>query len=122
MDGKILQDVARAQAQSLPDAKREQPFGPQADVFKVHNKIFVLLVEEHGRPVVVLKSDPADATALREQYTDITPGYHMNKEHWITLAPGDSINQQLVEDLVTNSYRLVVNELPAADRPTGAEA
>jgi len=41
----------------------------------------------------------------------------MNKKHWITLAPGASIDPQLVEDLVTESYRLVVAKLPKAKQP-----
>ena len=41
--------------------------------------------DRHARaPVVILKADPDDAAALRKQYADITPGYHMNKRHWIT--------------------------------------
>ncbi|MDX6590814.1 MAG: hypothetical protein QOJ13_10 [Gaiellales bacterium] len=41
----------------------------------------------------------------------------MNKKHWITLAAGDSIDQNLVEELVTDSYRLVVGNLPKPRRP-----
>lgn len=35
----------------------------------------------------------------------------MNKRHWITLAAGDSIDKKLVEELVTEFYRLVVDTL-----------
>ncbi len=40
----------------------------------------------------------------------ISPGYHMNKKHWITVESGE---------LVTDSYRLVVAHLPKAERPVG---
>ena len=41
----------------------------------------------------------------------------MNKQHWITLHPGGNLQKQLVEDLVTESYLLVVENLPRAERP-----
>jgi predicted DNA-binding protein (MmcQ/YjbR family) len=67
---------------------------------------------------VVLKADPDNAAALREQYDDITPGYHMNKTHWITVDGGGTVNEKLVKELVTDSYRLVVGGLPKSARPT----
>jgi predicted DNA-binding protein (MmcQ/YjbR family) len=85
------------------------------------SKVFMLMTEVPGRPVVILKSDPSDAEALRTAYADITPGYHMNKKHWITLSPGNSIGTKLVEDLVTDSYRLVVDTLPRSRRPVVPE-
>ena len=41
----------------------------------------------------------------------------MNKRHWITLAPGGSLTEQLVEELVTDSFKLVHETLPRAERP-----
>ncbi|MFI6334363.1 MmcQ/YjbR family DNA-binding protein [Streptomyces sp. NPDC050535] len=117
MDGKTLQETAQERARSLPVVTLEYPFGPAWEVFKVHGKVFMLMTEVPGRPVVILKSDPEEAEALRASHADITPGYHMNKKHWITLAPGASIDPQLVEDLVTDSYRLVVAGLPKAEQP-----
>jgi predicted DNA-binding protein (MmcQ/YjbR family) len=116
MDAKALQAVARERAERLPRARLD-PFVPGWEAFKVHDKWFMLLTEVPGQPVVVLKADPSDAAALREAHADITPGYHMNKKHWITLAAGDSIDQNLVEELVTDSYRLVVGNLPKRRRP-----
>ncbi|NKF31127.1 MmcQ/YjbR family DNA-binding protein, partial [Pseudomonas sp. BGM005] len=43
--------------------------------------------------------------------------YHMNKRHWITLLPGPSLEDELVAELITESYRLVVEKLPKARRP-----
>lgn len=64
-----------------------------------------------------MKAASSDGQALREEYNDIAPGYHMNKEHWITLSPGGSIDRTPVEDVVTDSYLLVVEKLPTAKRP-----
>lgn len=60
---------------------------------------------------------PHVAAALREAYAHITAGYRMPKRHRITLAPGDSIDARLVEELVTGSHRLVLAALPR--RPGG---
>jgi predicted DNA-binding protein (MmcQ/YjbR family) len=77
----------------------------------------MLMTDLPGRPVVILKADPDNAAVLREQYADITPGYHMNKTHWITLEGGGTIDEKLVQELVTESYRLVVGGLPRSERP-----
>ncbi|MDA0566671.1 MmcQ/YjbR family DNA-binding protein [Streptomonospora sp. S1-112] len=117
MDGETLHDTARRRAEALPEARLEYPFGPDWDVFKVGGKVFLLVVEVRGERVAILKAAPLDAEALRTAHADITPGYHMNKRHWITLSPGGSIDAALVEELVTDSYRLVVAGLPRARRP-----
>jgi predicted DNA-binding protein (MmcQ/YjbR family) len=117
MDGEQLQEHAQARAQELPGADLEQPFGPGWDVYKVRDRVFMLLTEITGEPIVIVKAVPEEGKALREQHEDITPGYHMNKQHWITLHPGGNLQKQLVEDLVTESYLLVVENLPRAERP-----
>jgi predicted DNA-binding protein (MmcQ/YjbR family) len=112
-----LQEQARARAQALPGAGLEHPFGSEWEVFKVRDKVFMLLTAITGEPIVIVKAAPEDGEALREQHEDITPGYHMNKQHWITLHPGGDLRKQLVDDLVTESYLLVVEGLPPATRP-----
>lgn len=116
MDAKELSSVAAARAEELPGAERENPFGPEWDVYKVRGRVFLLLpIDGTGR--VTLKSHPDDAVALRETFADIVPGYHMNKKHWITLNAGPSLEEGLVAELVTESYLLVVEKLPRAQRP-----
>ena len=115
MNGSALHKTAADCAQEFPGAQLEHPFGPAWEVFKVRGKVFMLMTEVPGRPVVILKADPVEAHALREQYSYITPGYHMNKKHWITLESGEGPDMELVRELVTDSYRLVVAHLPQAD-------
>ena len=43
----------------------------------------------------------------------------MNKRHWISVATGSTIDEALVRELVTDSYRLVVESLPRRSRPFG---
>ncbi|MDI9935282.1 MmcQ/YjbR family DNA-binding protein [Rhodococcus opacus] len=70
-----------------------------------------------GGSVRSWRATPGGGKALQASHEHITPGYHMNKQHWITLTPGGDIDAQLVDDLVTESYLLVVEKLPRAQRP-----
>lgn len=116
MDAEELNAVATSRAQEMPGAEAENPFGPEWDVYKVRGRVFLLLpLDGTGR--VTLKSAPADSEALRATFSDIVPGYHMNKKHWITLMPGPSLDADLVVELVTESYRRVVEKLPRMHRP-----
>jgi predicted DNA-binding protein (MmcQ/YjbR family) len=120
MNGEELQVHARARVQELPGADLEHPFGPGWDVYKVRDKVFMLLTDTTGEPIVILKADPGDSKALQEEHEDITPGYHMNKKHWITLHSSGELSKQLIDDLVTESYLLVVENLPRAKSPVPA--
>src|SRR5699024_12853514 len=84
--------------------------------------MFMFFVELDGRPVVTLKALPSDGMALRDAHREITPGYHMNKRHWITLHPGGTLTVGMVEELVTESYRLVVAGLPHDQQPVQPHA
>ncbi|KQW05622.1 cytoplasmic protein [Leifsonia sp. Root4] len=117
MQGDTLQQHARNRVEELPGAGLEFPFGPDWEVFKVRGKVFMLMTHITGEPIVIVKVDPEDGKALREQHKDITPGYHMNKKHWISLNPGGKLETSLVDELVTESYLLVVENLPRAKRP-----
>jgi predicted DNA-binding protein (MmcQ/YjbR family) len=90
---------------------------PEWEVYKVRDKVFMLMTDVTGESIVILKADPEDPKALRSAHDDITPGYHMNKKHWITLESGEGIDKELVRELVTDSYRLVVAHLPKAEQP-----
>lgn len=112
MDGQELQNVANAVATGLLGVTLEHRVNPNWDVYKVRGKVFMLMTDMPGRPVVILKADPHDAVTLREQHPDISAGYHMNKTHWITVDGGTSLDETLVNELVTESYRLVSAKLP----------
>ena len=63
---------------------------------------------------VSLKCDPDLAKQLRATYETVTPGYHLNKVHWNTITLDGSLSDDVVSDLIEDSYDLVVAGLPKA--------
>jgi predicted DNA-binding protein (MmcQ/YjbR family) len=88
------------------------PFGPESSVFKVAGKMFALSALERSPLEVSVKCEPDLAVALRDSYPAIRAGYHLNKRHWNTVTLDGSLPDQLVRDLVEDSYDLVVSALP----------
>ena len=88
------------------------PFGNETLVFKVKEKVFLLLSLNAEVLTFNAKCDPVHAIELREQYDAIQPGYHMNKTHWNTVTVDGSISTKLIKELIDESYSLVVQSLP----------
>lgn len=82
------------------------PFGPDTLVFRVKEKLFALC-DVNDFDGINLKCEPERAIELRERFPGITPGYHMNKKHWNTVATDGSVPDKLVLELVDHSYELV---------------
>ena len=122
MDGADLIELAMEIAAELPAATHEHPFGPEWEVFKVAGKVFLLATEKPGEPVVTVKCEPEHSQALQQRYEEVVPGYHMNKRHWLTIRAGAAVTPEIVDELVCNSYALVVDGLPWTRRPADAEA
>ncbi|HDC2659444.1 TPA: MmcQ/YjbR family DNA-binding protein [Salmonella enterica] len=116
MDGHTLHACAKRFALELPFTEHCWPFGPQYDVFKVGGKIFMLFTEHHCRPLVNLKSDPQKSLVNQQIYPSIVPGYHMNKKHWISVYAGEDITVSLLNDLINDSWDLVVDGLPKREQ------
>ena len=95
-----------------PGAIEDFPFGPATSVFKVAGKIFAISALERTPLEVSVKCDPDLAVALRDSYPAIRPGYHLNKRHWNTITLDGGLPDQLVRDLIEDSYDLVVSALP----------
>lgn len=92
------------------------PFGEDTLVFRVMNKIF-LLVSLSSNPLQFnAKCDPDKAIELREQYDAVQPGYHMNKKHWNTIILDGSLSTSLVKEMIDDSYALIVKSLSKKDR------
>ena len=103
----MTEEHIRDYCMSKPGTTEGFPFGPGVLVFKVNNKIFLLLpLDEH--PVNFnVKCDPEMAIELREQYPAVQPGYHMNKKHWNTITVDGSLSTKQLQDFIDHSYSLV---------------
>ena len=105
-------DALRSLCLDFPGAVEERPFGPETTVFKVARKMFLLTRLEAEPLHLSVKCEPELAEQLRASHPAIAPGYHLNKRHWNTVTLDGSLPDQLVRDLVEDSYDLVVSALP----------
>ncbi len=96
---------------SKPGATESFPFDDSTLVFKAGNKMFALADLKNGDRVN-LKCDPERAVELREQYSEVQPGFHMNKTTWNTVFINGSLSPKLIQEMIDHSYELIVASLP----------
>ncbi len=108
MDGDALRDLCL----EFRGSEETFPFGFETSVFKVAGKMFALsrLREEPLR--VSLKCEPLLAQQLRAAHPAILGGYHLNKRHWNTVVIDGSLADEMIGDMIEDSYDLVVSKLP----------
>ncbi|MCF8276192.1 MAG: MmcQ/YjbR family DNA-binding protein [Flavobacteriales bacterium] len=97
---------------SLKGVEEGFPFGEETLVFKVMGKIFCLCGLENNPVRCNLKCDPERAIELREEYSGVIPGYHMNKQHWNTIVFDGSFSDELAKQWIIDSYDLIAASLP----------
>ena len=99
-----------------PGAEETFPFGPETSVFKVAGKLFAITALRSEPLRVSLKCEPELAVGLRATHPAIQPGYHLNKRHWNTVTLDGSLPDAMVEDMIEDSYDLIVAKQPRATR------
>jgi predicted DNA-binding protein (MmcQ/YjbR family) len=109
-------EALREHCVAKPGVTESFPFDSVTLVLKVGNKIFALLDTESHPTTLNLKCDPERAVQLRDQYSAVRPGYHMNKTHWNTIAVDGSVRAQEIQEWIDHSYELVKKGLPKAVR------
>ena len=92
-------------------ASESFPFDKTTLVFKVHNKMFAL-IDIEDKQFINLKCEPERAIQLREEFTEITPGYHMNKVHWNSVSITSLLSDKFIMELIDDSYELIFTSLP----------
>ena len=107
-------------ALSLPGASTDMPFEDDFDTTVLRHgpggKWFGLLMRVRRdrvgwtgdalTQILNLKCDPLVSYALRQQYPDILPAYHMNKTHWISVRLEGSLPEEVLQMLLEMSYQL----------------
>ncbi len=100
---------------SRKGATEDFPFDENTLVFKVMGKMFAL-TDINDFSSANLKVDPEMGIELRERYSSVQEGYHMNKKHWITVLMNGELPDRLVLQWVDNSYNLVVSGLTKSQK------
>ena len=95
---------------SLKGVTESFPFNETVLVFKVGGKMFCL-TDLEGPFSVSLKNEPEKNIELREEYPAIIPGYHMNKMHWNTVNIDGTISDNMIKNLIDDSYDLITLSL-----------
>ena len=95
---------------SLKDVDEGFPFGEDTLVFKTNNKIFLLVSLSSSPLEFNVKCDPEYAVELREKYSCILPGYHMNKKHWNTVIVDGTLSNTQLKQFIKDSWILVAKK------------
>ena len=96
----------RSFCSSMPTAVEDFPFSPGVSVFRLRaregkkGKMFALSQLAEPPLRVSLKCDPQLAEQLRATYPAVIPGYHLNKQHWNTVAIDGSIPESAIRDMI----------------------
>ena len=86
------------------------PFNETVLVFKVMNKMFAL-TDLGTEFKIIVKCEAERAVELREQFESIEYAPHFDKKHWISIHMDESKSDQLILELIDQSYLLVTSKL-----------
>lgn len=89
-----------------PSAEVGEPFGPGVFVYKIGGKMFAIAANAED-PRLTLKCDPVLSEILRSEHAAITPGYHTDKRHWITIRQDKALPDAIVKQQIDHAYELV---------------
>lgn len=102
-------------ALSFKNTYKDTPFRDlnwQLVRLKGSKKAFLWTYEMDGYIRLNVKVDPEWRDYLRGAYAAVQPGYHQNKEHWTTVILDGTVPDQVVRDMIAESYELI------SDSPT----
>ena len=93
----------------FPAAYEDYPFDENWTAMRHggNKKSFAFIYERNGKLCVNLKCEPSEADILRRIYKDVTPAYHMNKEHWNTVIIDGDVPEQALMEMIRHSYDLI---------------
>jgi predicted DNA-binding protein (MmcQ/YjbR family) len=100
-------ETLREYCLAKPGTEETLPFGPDTLVFKAGGKAFLLVGLDDEQLRFNVKCDPEKAIELREEFSCVLPGYHMNKKHWNTVIVDGSVSSKQLKEWIDWSYQLV---------------
>ncbi len=102
-------ETLREYCLSKKNVEEDQPFGPDVLVYKINGKIFLLISLDEDPLQFNVKCDPDLAVELREEYSCVIPGYHMNKKHWNTIIVDGTVPSKKLKEWIDHSYELIAS-------------
>ncbi len=102
-------------ALSFPDTYTDMPFRDENwQLVRVtsNKKAFLWTYEMEGYIRLNVKVEPEWRDYWRGAFSSVIPGYHQNKEHWNTIILDGTVPDQVIENMIEQSYELV------SDSPT----
>jgi len=106
-------DRLRSYLVSLPGAVEERHLAPQIPVYKVKGRMFAHLAPDESPPRLAIRLDPRRGRLLRAAYRALRPACRANKDHWNSVALDGSVPEKTLLAWIDESYKLVVDGLPA---------
>lgn len=98
---------------NLPESRLEFPQGPDTLVYKIMGKPFAYVSWQSSPIFISLKCSPSKATELRNQIPGIMPGYHGNRNKWISIYLNNKhVSDEMILQWTNLSYEMAVQELP----------
>lgn len=97
----------------LPDATEDIKWDKD-HVFSVHEKMFAVFEPDKDKQVC-FKATPENFYMLTAQ-EHIIPAPYIGRYKWVLIENIDVLPQAMIEELLCESYRLVVEKLPAKIR------
>ena len=103
-----LDEYCKSKKGSIHDFKVE--WG--VDRYTINGKMFAMVGgDKNGVPIITLKGYPLENIALRENYSDIIPGYYMNKEHWNSVYLEGKVPDELLKKMIDDAHLLILQSL-----------
>ena len=97
---------------SLKNTTESFPFDDVSLVFKVENKMYLLISLDAADINIAVKCDPDQTEFLRDHYSAVEPAYHFNKKHWNNIYLDRDMSDDEIRKWIDHSYMEVVRKLP----------
>lgn len=109
----LTREEAVAACLSFPFTYEDYPFGDANWTVMRHRenqKSFAFIYEREGRICINVKAEPMWGDFWRNTYPAVTPAYHMNKKHWISIVLDGSMADEDIHRLLKDSYALTAKK------------
>lgn len=82
-------------------------------VASIGNRLFaIVLHHSDSRLLVNLKLEPDDVLAVKQQFSWIEPGFHMNKRHWVSMnLTHPEYDGEIAAEMMSESQQIVLGKL-----------